>query len=70
MDGQISDQEFRLIVDEVIKYDQMKAAIRAGARKAYAAVKAPVLDEETKNSLLQRGRNEARASFMKKLGAP
>lgn len=67
MDGRISDEEFRLIVDEVSKYNQMKAEIRAGARKAHAAV---TLDEETKNSLIQRGRDEARASFMKKLGAP
>ena len=33
-DGRISDEEFRLIVDEVSKYNQMKAEIRAGARKA------------------------------------
>lgn len=66
MDGRISDEEFRLIVDEVSKYNQMKAEIRAGARKAHAAV---TLDEETKNSLIQRGRDEARASFMKKLAA-
>lgn len=64
MDGRISDEEFRLIIDEVNKYDQMKAKIRAGARKAHAAV---VLDEKTKNSLIQRGRDEARASFIKKL---
>ena len=70
MDGQISDEEFHLIVGEANKYNQMKAEIRAGALKAYAAVKTPVLDEETKNSLIQRGRDEARASFMKKLGAP
>ena len=67
MDGRISDEEFRLIVDEVTKYNQMKAQIRAGARKAHAAV---TLDEETKNSLIQRGRDEARASLMKKLAAP
>ena len=67
MDGRISDEEFRLIVEEVSKYKQMKAEIRAGARKAHAAV---TLDEETKNSLIQRGRDEARASFMKKLAAP
>lgn len=70
IDGQISDEEFRLIVDEVTKYNQMKAEIRAGARKSYAAIKTPVLDEETKKLLIQKGRDEARASFMKKLGAP
>lgn len=69
MDGQISDEEFRLIMDEVNKYNQMKSDIRANARKAHSAVKPPVLDEETKNSLIKQGRDEARASFIKKLGA-
>ena len=65
-DGAISDEEFHMVVDEVSKYAQMKAEIRTGAQKAHAAV---TLDEETKNSLIQRGRDEARASFMKKLAA-
>ena len=43
-DGQISDEEFRLIIDEAQKYTQMKAEIRTGAQKAHAAV---TLDEET-----------------------
>ena len=67
MDGIISDEEFRLIVDEVSKYNQIKAEIGAGARKAHATI---TLDEEIKNSLIQKGRDEARASFLKKLGAP
>ena len=46
-DGQISDEEFRMVIDEVNKYTLMKAEIRAGAQKAHAAV---ALDEETKNS--------------------
>ena len=33
MDGVISDDEFKLIVEELQKYDQLKAEIRAGARK-------------------------------------
>ena len=45
----------------------MKAEIRAGAKKVHAPV---VLDEEAKNALIQQGRDEARASFMKKLDAP
>ena len=65
-DGHISDEEFRLIVAEVDKYGHMKSEIRAGDRKVHAAVK---MDEETKNSLVQRGRDEERASFIKKLGA-
>jgi len=67
LDGQISDDEFRLITDEVAKYHQMKLEIRAGAQKMHAGVAPPVLDEETKNALIQRGRDEARASFIKKL---
>ena len=66
-DGAVSDEEFRLIIDEVSKYTQMKAEIRAGAQKAHAVV---TLDEEAKNALIQRGREEARASFMKKLAVP
>ena len=66
-DGQISDEEFRMVIDEVNKYTLMKAEIRAGAQKAHAAV---ALDEETKNSFIQQGRDQARASFMKKLAAP
>ena len=66
-DGQISDEEFRLIIDEAQKYTQMKADIRTGAQKAHAAV---TLNEETKNSLIQQGRDEARASLMEKLTGP
>ena len=64
MDGQISNEEFRLIVDEVDKFTQMKAEIRAEARKAHTAA---TIDNETKNSLIQRGQDEARASFIKEL---
>ena len=63
-DGQISDEEFRIVVVEVHKYTQMKAEIRYRAKKAHTAV---TLDEE---ALIQRGRDEARASFIKKLAAP
>ena len=69
IDGKISDEEFRLIIAEVTKYTQLKSEIRAGARKAHAAVRPPVLDEETKNELIKRGRDQARASFIKKLTA-
>ena len=64
-DGAISEEEFRMVVDEVSKYAQMNGDIRAGAKKAHAAV---TLDEETKISLIQRGRDEARASLIKKAG--
>ena len=66
-DGTISEAEFHLIAEEAYKYTQMKAEIGVGAKKAYAAI---TIDEETKNSLIQRGRDEARASFMKKLAVP
>ena len=67
MDGRISNEEFSLIVNEVGKYRQMKAEIRAGAQKAHAAV---TLDEEAKNALIQQGRDEVRAGLMKKLAGP
>ena len=64
VDGKISQEEFRLILDEIDKYTQMKAEIRSRARKTHAGIS---LDEEAKNSLIQQGRDEARASFIKKL---
>ena len=63
-DGEISDRQFRLVLDELAKYYGMRDEIRAGARKAHATV---ALDTATKNELLQRGRTEARLSFMRKL---
>ena len=60
-DGEISDPEFSLVLDELAKYNGMRDEIRAGARKAYDTV---ALDTATKNELLQRGRTEARLSFM------
>jgi hypothetical protein len=66
-DGKISEEEFRLILDEVSKYQKMKDEIRNKAQNAHAAV---VIDEDTKNSLIQRGRDEARSSFIKKLAVP
>jgi len=66
MDGRISDEAFRLIIDEVNKYGQLKVDIRSGARKAHAAVG---LDEETKNCH-QAGQRRGSASFIKKLTSP
>ena len=63
-DCEISDDEYKLILDEVDKYRAMKEEIR----KKMAA-SSPVLDEETKNELLKRGRDQARASFIKKLAS-
>jgi hypothetical protein len=53
-----------LILDEVDKYRAMKEEIR----KKMAAGSS-VLDEETKNELIKRGREQARASFIKKLAS-
>ena len=65
LDGAISDHEFKLIMSEVEKYSHLKADIRAQALKAHTAV----IDEATKNMLIQQGREEANASIRKKLGA-
>jgi len=66
-DGRVTDVEFRLILEEVTKYDELKKEIRAMAKKAYGKISPPVLDEETKNSLIQRGREEAKDNLIKKL---
>jgi len=64
IDGEISDQEFKLVLAEMSKYQQMKKEIRGGIQKAHDAV---AIDEETKNCLIMQGREEARASLIKKL---
>ena len=64
IDGTVSDDEFRLIMSEVDKFAKMKSQIRSGARKAHSEL---VLDEETKQSLIQQGRDEVRDSLLKKL---
>jgi len=61
-DGQVSDEEYGLILDEMEKYSQMKAEIRARGHKAHAA------DEAEKSRLIQQGRDEATACMLKKLG--
>ena len=67
MDGNVSDDEFKLIMDEVEKYKQMRDQIRAGTRKTYATFGPQELDEETKKALVQKGRDEARAALIEKL---
>jgi hypothetical protein len=62
LDGNISDQEFRLIMNEVDKFQRLTEDIRAGAQKASANV---TMDEKTKNDLIQQGRDEIRASLKK-----
>lgn len=59
MDGQISEVEFCLIVNEANKYHQMKAEICAG-EPAHAAF---ALNEETKNSFRKAGMRPKSASL-------
>ena len=55
MDDHISDEEFKLIMEELNKYKAMKEEIRHDTRKK--------LKEEEKESLIEIGRQEARESF-------
>ena len=54
-DDFISDEEFKLIMEEQEKYKTMKEEIRNNTKKK--------LKEEEKESLIERGRQEARESF-------
>jgi len=51
------------VLEEIKKYRTMKEEIR---RKHLSAA-GSMIDGETKNALIQRGRDEARATFIKKL---
>ena len=54
-DDFISDEEFKLIMEELEKYKAMKEEIRNNTKKK--------LKEEEKESLIERGRPKARESF-------
>ena len=54
-DNKITDDEFRLILEELEKYKVMKEEIRTKTKKTIMG--------ETKESLIERGRQEARESF-------
>ena len=54
-DGWISDEEFKLILEEAEKYRIMKEDIRKKARKK--------LKDSEKESLIERGKNELRMKF-------
>ena len=58
MDNYISDEEFKLIMDEMKKYKAMKEEIRSNTKKKLKT-------EEEEESLIERGRQEARESFRK-----
>ena len=55
MDDFINDEEFKLIMDEMNKYKAMKEEIRNNTKKK--------LKTEEEESLIERGRQEARESF-------
>ena len=57
MDDYISDEEFKLIMSEMDKYKAMKEEIRSNTKKK--------LKTEEEQSLIEKGRQEARASFRK-----
>ena len=57
MDDYISDEEFKLIMGEMDKYKAMKGEIRSNTKKK--------LKTEEEESLIERGRQEARESFRK-----
>ena len=57
MDNYISDEEFKLIMEELNKYKAMKEEIRSKSNKK--------LKEEKEESLIEKGRQEARESFRK-----
>lgn len=66
IDNFISDAEFKQILQEYEKYGDMKRNIQYAAKKARAAVK---IDEDAKKMLIEKGREQARSSFIKKLSA-
>ena len=57
MDNFISDEEFKLIIEEMDKYKAMKEEIRSKTKKR--------LKTEEEESLIEKGRREARESFRK-----
>ena len=57
MDNYISDDEFKLIMEELNKYKAMKEEIRSNTKKK--------LKTEEEEGLIERGRQEARESFRK-----
>ena len=57
MDNHINDDEFKLIMEELNKYKAMKEEIKNNTKKK--------LKTEEEESLIERGRQEARESFRK-----
>ena len=57
MDDFISDEEFKLIMEEMDKYKALKEEVRSNTKKK--------LKTEEEESLIEKGRQEARESFRK-----
>ena len=62
-DGCISQEQFRSIVAELNRYDELKRQIREKAKKTK-----PEIDGNTKEEWIEIGRSQARKSIMKKIG--
>ena len=56
-DNKVTDEEFRLNLEELEKYKVMKEEVRSKTKKKIAT--------ETEETLIERGRQEARESFRK-----
>ena len=56
-DNKVTDEEFRLILEELEKYKVMKEEVRSKTKKKIAT--------EMEETLIKRGRQEARESFWK-----
>ena len=56
-DNKITDDEFRMILEELEKYKVMKEEVRTKTKKKIVT--------ETEESLIERGRQEARESFQR-----
>ena len=54
-DNKVTDEEFQLILEELEKYKEMREEVRSKTKKKKAT--------ETEESLIERGRQEARESF-------
>ena len=63
-DKGITDEEFALILSELNKYDQLKLDIRNASKGSYSAVR---IDEQAKNELIQRGREQERTAIRERL---
>ena len=67
VDGLISDDEFRLIISEIEKYNKLREEIRTKANKRLKFIKIDEIDEATKKRFTDLGRESARRSLISKL---